>query len=79
MNVSIRRFGNSKVLVLPEKLLVEAGLNECSKANIFLTNDAIVICKIGQSPRQGWADAARKIATQVESDLLMGEFDNLSG
>jgi antitoxin MazE len=56
MITTIRRLGNSRGIIIPKPMLEEAGLDE--EAEIALERGAIVLRK----PRQGWAEASRKLA-----------------
>lgn len=76
MHVNIRRFGNSHGVVIPKPMLTQLGLQDA--ADIAIEGDAIVLRKPVRVPRQGWAEAARKIAEAEADDdgLVMGEFPN---
>lgn len=76
MEIAIRTIGNSKGVVLPKPLLAQAGLEGHSTAIVALENGAIVLRKPTPAPRQGWSEAAARLARQGHDDLLMGEFGN---
>lgn len=76
MELAIRNIGNSKGIVLPKPLLVQAGLDESAVADVTLEGDAIVLRKPAQPVRAGWAQAAQALAGTSNDHLLMGEFGN---
>lgn len=76
MELSIRNIGNSKGLVLPKPLLVQAGLDQASVAIVSIENGAIVLRKPAAPARAGWAAAAAQVAAAANDKLVMGEFDN---
>ncbi|UBB15422.1 AbrB/MazE/SpoVT family DNA-binding domain-containing protein [Comamonas odontotermitis] len=75
MELTIRAFGNSKGIVLPKALLSQAGLTGATVASAEVLEGAIVI-KALPSVRNGWADAAAKVAAAKDDHLVMGEFSN---
>lgn len=76
MNVTIRTIGNSRGIVLPKPLLIQAGLNDADSAEITIEGDAIVLRKPAPAVRQGWAEAARAVAAAGDDELVMGKFGN---
>ena len=76
MDIAIRNIGNSKGVVLPKPLLAQAGLDDATAAQVSVEDGAIVLRRPAAAPRQGWAEAARKLAAQGDDALLMGEFGN---
>jgi antitoxin MazE len=74
MITTIRRLGNSRGVIIPKPLLEEAGLEK--EAEIALERGAIVLRKPQQSPRQGWAEASRKLAEAGDDKLVWPEFAN---
>jgi antitoxin MazE len=56
-------------------MLKEAGLEE--QAEIALERGAIVLRKPCRNPRQGWAEASRKLAEAGDDKLAWPEFGNL--
>ena len=76
MQIAIRNIGNSRGVVLPKILLIQAGLDEGTMANVAIENGAIVLRKPPNAVRAGWADAAKTIAATGDETLLMGEFGN---
>lgn len=76
MELTIRPIGNSKGLVLPKPLLVQAGLDQASVAIVSIEDGAIVLRKPAAPARAGWGDAAAQLAAQADDALVLGEFDN---
>ena len=74
MITDIRRIGNSKGIIIPKTMLKEAGLER--EAEIALERGAIVLRKPRRNPRQGWAEASRKIAAAGNDQLEWPEFAN---
>jgi antitoxin MazE len=71
----IRRIGNSRGVIIPKPMLKEAGLEK--EAEIALERGAIVLRKPRRNPRQGWAEASRRIAAAGDDKLIWPEFANL--
>jgi antitoxin MazE len=76
MVTPIRRLGNSRGVIIPKLMLKEAGLEK--EAEIVLERGAIVLRKPCRNPRQGWAEASRKLAEAGEDKLVWPEFGNQS-
>lgn len=76
VHVTIRSIGNSKGVVLPKPVLAQAGLEDATGAEMTVENGAIVLRKPAQPAREGWAEAARRLAAQHGDELIMGEFGN---
>jgi antitoxin MazE len=74
MITQIRRVGNSRGIIIPKPMLEEAGLEE--QAEIALERGAIVLRKPRRDPRQGWAEASRKVAEAGDDKLIWPEFGN---
>lgn len=76
MQISIRNIGNSKGVVLPKPLLMQAGLEDQATVELSFENGSIVLRKPTKTVRAGWAKAAALIHQQGGDELLMGEFGN---
>jgi antitoxin MazE len=74
MITAIRRLGNSWGIIIPKSMLQEAGLE--AEAEIALERGVIVLRKPRRSPRQGWAEASRKLAEAGDDKLVWPEFGN---
>jgi len=75
MVTEIRRIGNSRGVIIPKPLLKEAGLE--NEAEILLERGSIVLRKPQRNPREGWAEASRRIAEAGDDKLVWPEFGNL--
>lgn len=76
MHVTIRSIGNSKGVVLPKPVLAQAGLEDATDAEMIVENGVIILRKPAQPAREGWAEAAKQLATNGGDELVMGEFGN---
>ena len=76
MVTEIRRIGNSRGVIIPKPLLKQAGLEK--EAEILLEHGAIVLRKPRPNPREGWAEASRRIAEAGDDGLVWPEFGNLN-
>jgi antitoxin MazE len=74
MVTEIRRVGNSRGIIIPKPMLNEAGLEK--EAEITVERGTIVLRKPRRKPRQGWAEASRKIAEAADDKLIWPEFGN---
>jgi antitoxin MazE len=74
MKAAIRKLGNSQGIIIPKPLLTQVGLE--GEAELTVENDAIVLRKPASSPREGWAEASRKIAAVADDALVWPEFGN---
>jgi antitoxin MazE len=68
MQTNIIQIGNSKGIILPSELLRKLRLSLKSSVIIEDDNGSIVI---KPSPRQGWAEAAQKMAVAGDDTILM--------
>ena len=76
MHVSIRRIGNSRGVVIPKPFLAQLGLNGEAGAEMTIEGGALVLRRPASAVREGWAEAAKKIAEAGDDALVMGEFGN---
>lgn len=76
MQIAIRSIGNSKGVVIPKTILVQAGLDGASVAAVTVEGGSIVLRKPAKAVREGWREAAEAIAAKGGDELLMGEFGN---
>ena len=74
MITAIRRLGNSRGIIIPKPMLKEAGLDK--EAEIALERGVIVLRPARRNPRQGWAEASRKVAGAGDDKLIWPEFGN---
>lgn len=76
MRTSIRKMGNSQGVIIPKPLLLQVGLE--GEADLVVENNAIVLRKPKDNPREGWAEASRKLAESGDDQLVWPEFANES-
>ena len=74
MITEIRRVGNSRGIIIPKPMLKQAGLE--NEAEIAVERGAIVLRKPRRTPRDGWAEASRKIAAAGDDKLVWPDFGN---
>ena len=74
MKVAIRRMGNSQGVLIPKPLLVQVGLER--EAEMVIEKGCIVLRRPQDKPREGWAEASRKIAEAEDDKLVWPEFAN---
>lgn len=72
LKTSIRRIGNSRGVVIPKPMLLQAGLTDT--AEISIESGVIVLRR--PASREGWDEAAQRIAAAKDDRLVMGEFGN---
>jgi antitoxin MazE len=65
MKTAIRKMGNSRGVIIPRPLLIEAGLE--TEAEMTIENGSIVLRPPRDLPRKHWAMASRNIAEQDAS------------
>nr|WP_198982601.1 AbrB/MazE/SpoVT family DNA-binding domain-containing protein [Herbaspirillum sp. ASV7] len=76
MKTSIRKMGNSQGVLIPKPFLAKMGMLVDEDIDIDIEDDKIVIRKLEKRPREGWAEASRKIAAAHEDGLVWPEFAN---
>jgi len=74
MRTTIRKMGNSQGVIIPKPLLIQVGLE--GEADLVVENNAIVLRKPIDNPREGWADASRELAEHNDDGLAWPEFGN---
>ncbi len=74
MRTTIRKMGNSQGVIIPKPLLIQVGLE--GEADLVVENNAIVLRKPKDNPREGWADASRELAENSDDGLVWPEFGN---
>lgn len=74
--VNIRRIGNSQGILIPKPVLAQLGLETEVSAEISVEGNALVLRKAARPVRQGWAEAAERIAAAGDDGLVLGEFAN---
>ncbi len=76
MELAIRDIGNSKGVVIPKAMLLQAGLQGAAMAEAFIEGGHLVLRKVAKPARSGWEAAAAEIAARGEDALVLGEFGN---
>ena len=74
MLTTLRKLGNSQGVIIPKPLLAQVGVT--GAAEMKVENGAIVLRPAKRTPREGWADASRAIATDPDDALAWPEFAN---
>lgn len=74
MEVTIRKMGNSQGVLIPKPILAQLGLE--ATADLQVRNGVIEIRAIRRNPRAGWADDARRLASEGADALVWPEVAN---
>ena len=74
MQVAIRKMGNSQGVLIPKPILAQVGLE--STADLQVRDGVIEIRAIQRNPRAGWADDARRLASEGADALVWPEVAN---
>lgn len=77
LKIKVRKIGNSKGIVIPQKYLKIIGNNE--EIEIEVDDKGILLKKNTEVPRKGWAKACKKMAKNGDDKLLIPDvFDDES-
>jgi len=60
VKIAIRKMGNSRGVIIPRPLLIEAGLE--TEAEMTIEKGSIVLRPPPRMPRKNWATASRRIS-----------------
>ena len=74
MKATIRKMGNSQGVLIPKAILAQLGLE--NEVEMEIVNDALVLRRPKQIPRQGWAEASQQIAAAGDDTLVLGDLPN---
>lgn len=74
MEVTIRKMGNSQGVLIPKPILAQLGLG--ATADLQVRDGVIEIRAIRANPRAGWADDARRLASEGADALVWPELAN---
>ena len=74
MKIAIRRMGNSQGVIIPKPVLAQVGLTD--EAEMVVEKGAIVLRKPADRPREGWAEASKRIAQAGDDAPAWPEFAN---
>lgn len=67
MKAQLVRIGNSRGVRLPKPMIEEAGLTD--EVELVVKDGAIVVAS-ARRPREGWADAAKRLRNSEDGGLL---------
>ena len=59
---AVKKFGNSAGVIIPKPLLAEFGVEAGDSVELKVEAGRIVIERVTNPPRQGWAEDAKKLA-----------------
>jgi antitoxin MazE len=76
MRAALRKMGNSSGVIIPKPLLQQIGVEPGDDLDLSLKEGQIVLSPVKRSPRQGWAESAKKIAEAGDDSLVWPEFSN---
>ena len=74
MKATIRRFGNSRGIILPKPLLSQLKFE--NEVDLEVERGALVLRRPRKRVRDGWAEASKRLAAVSESRLIWPEFSN---
>lgn len=74
MEVSIRKMGNSQGILIPKPILAQVGLE--GTADLQVRDGVIEIRPVRRNPREGWAEDARRLASEGDDALVWPEVAN---
>lgn len=74
MEVSIRKMGNSQGILIPKPILAQVGLE--GTADLQVRDGVIEIRPVRRNPREGWAEDARRLASEGDDALVWPEVGN---
>ena len=75
MEVTIRKMGNSQGVLIPKPILAQLGLE--GSADLQVRDGVIEIRALRRTPREGWAEDARRLAAAGDDAPVWPELSNL--
>lgn len=75
VKTTIRKLGNSQGVLIPKPILAQVGLQE-GAAEMTVEGDAIVLRRVKQDVRAGWAQACKALGSSGGDALVWPEFGN---
>ena len=75
MRSALKKFGNSAGIVIPKPVLAEIGAKAGDPVELSVEDGRIVIQPV-TTPRDGWAEDARRIAAAGDDVPVWPEFAN---
>lgn len=76
MRAPIRKLGNSSGVIIPKPILSQIGVEAGDDLDLSLDEDRIVLAPVKRNPREGWADAAKRLAEAGDDAPVWPEFGN---
>lgn len=73
---AVKKFGNSAGVVIPKPLLSEIGAKAGDSVEIKVEAGRIVIERVVNLPRDGWAEDAKRLAAEGDDALAWPDFAN---
>ena len=73
---AVKKFGNSAGIIIPKPLLAEFGVEAGDSVELKVEAGRIVIERVINPPRQGWADDAKRLSSTGDDMLDWPEFAN---
>ena len=73
---TVKKFGNSAGVIIPKPLLSEIGAQAGDHVELRVEGERIVIERVINRPRRGWAEDAVRIAAEGDDELAWPEFAN---
>ncbi|MGN2392565.1 AbrB/MazE/SpoVT family DNA-binding domain-containing protein [Pelomicrobium sp. G1] len=74
MRTVIRKLGNSRGVIVPKPLLVQAGLED--EVELTVERGALVLRRPLRKAREGWTEASRELSETGDDALVWPEFVN---
>jgi antitoxin MazE len=76
MKSAIRKMGNSHGVIIPKPILDEIGAKPNDQVDVSISRGKIVVTPIKPHPREGWAEASKRLREAGEGGLVWPEFAN---
>ncbi|UZF95059.1 AbrB/MazE/SpoVT family DNA-binding domain-containing protein [Bosea sp. NBC_00550] len=76
MRSAVKKFGNSAGVVIPKPLLAEIGAKAGDGVELTVEQGRIVIQRVQEQARAGWAQDAQSLAAVGDDALAWPEFGN---
>lgn len=73
---AVKKFGNSAGVIIPKPLLAQMGARAGDSVNLRIEEGRIVIERIVEPVRKGWAEDAQRLAADGDDGLTWPEFGN---
>jgi antitoxin MazE len=74
MRSPVRKMGNSAGVIIPKALLQQLGVEAGDDLEMSLEQGRLILEPTNRNPREGWAEAAQRIAESGEDTLAWPEF-----